>query len=543
MKRTKYILLLLLPAAMIVSCKKSSFVATNINPSTLTTVDPGNQFLAAATHASNDFEYYYDVLRAIMPWMQYTTGSGGNAPSFTNISGNFDYRYGNFYNNIGVPLTDIPHLIDKMTPDQAAARVYENAIASIYKAYYAFYVSDINGSIPYTQAFQARYGGTLTPVYDPQQALFDTLDAQIKDAVAMLESSPSTTQVLYGAYDPFYGDADPLNAGTPSAAAETLNWIKAGNALRLKIAMREIKTDAAHVTAVAQEVLSDANQMASIGDSWVFFAGPSFATQSSNYNPTGFLASETMVDYMLSTADPRLPIYYRKNAAGNYVGCPTNPDITSPSSYQSHFSGNDSAFSPVQHRLFTPDFDEGDGNGVGSGTAFFPYITYAEYCFIRAYLGASGITSDDAATWYGNGVTASIQFYDAMAVGTGIAGYKPVTGGQISAYMGTSAVTYNSGTGLQQIACQAYLDFYREPQEAWSWWKMTGFPNTSSVVPWSALTTGGNPLVLPRRAALNVLPPSDPNYKNQQAAFTQMEADPGFGTPDNAGGRVWWDAP
>ena len=80
MKRTKYIFLLLLPALIMVSCIKNNFVKTNINPSTLTTVDPGNQFLTAATHASNDFEYYYDVLRAIMPWMQYTTGSGGNAP-------------------------------------------------------------------------------------------------------------------------------------------------------------------------------------------------------------------------------------------------------------------------------------------------------------------------------------------------------------------------------------------------------------------------------------------------------------------------------
>jgi hypothetical protein len=543
MKRTKYILLLLLPVFIVLSCKKSSFVDVNIDPSTLITVDPGNQFLSAATHASNDFEYYYDVYRAIMPWMQYITGSGGNAPSFTNVSGNFNYRYGNFYNNVGVPLVDIPHLIAGMSPSNAATRVYESDIAAIYKAYYAFYVSDINGSIPYTQAFQARYGGTLTPLYDAQAALFDTLDNQIKTAVTSLETSQSVTQTLYGAFDPFYGDADPLNSGTPSAAAETLSWIKAGNALRLKIAMRLLARNASQVQSIVTDVLADPNQMASFKDSWVFFAGPAFATQGSNYNPTGFLASETMVNYMLSTSDPRLPIYFRPNSSGHFVGCPTNPDTTSPSSYQGHFSGNDSGFSAVQHRLFTPDFDEGDGNGSGTGVGFFPYITYAEYCFIRAELGQRGVTSDVASTWYANGVTASIQFYDAMGSGTGIAGYKSVTANQISNYLTAPAVAYNPANGLQQIACQAYLDFYRQPQEAWSWWKRTGFPNTSSVVPWSALTTGGTTLVLPRRAALTVLPASDPNYVNQQAAFTQMETDPGFGTPDNAGGRVWWDMP
>ena len=74
--------------------------------------------------------------------------------------------------------------------------VYEVAIAAIFKAYYAFYVSDINGSIPYSQAFQARYGGTLTPVYDPQQELFDTLDLQIKTAVKTLETSQGAEQIL-----------------------------------------------------------------------------------------------------------------------------------------------------------------------------------------------------------------------------------------------------------------------------------------------------------------------------------------------------------
>ena len=117
--------------------------------------------------------------------MQYSTGGAGNGAGFNNPSSHFNYSYGNFYGNVGVPLADIPQLISKMSAADQAARVYENNIASIYKAYYAFYVSDINGSIPYTQAFQARYGGTLTPVYDAQQILFDTLNAQIKKAVTI----------------------------------------------------------------------------------------------------------------------------------------------------------------------------------------------------------------------------------------------------------------------------------------------------------------------------------------------------------------------
>src|SRR6185437_511689 len=197
MKRYKFLFLAMIPAMLTVSCKKSAFVEANINPSTLTSVDPGAQFLYAAVHATNDFETYYDYYRAIMPWMQMITNSAGNAENFTNQSGNFNYRYGNFYGNVGLALSDIPHLVAKMTTAEQAARVDELAIAAIYKAYYAFYVSDINGSIPYSQAFKARYGGTLTPTYGEQKNLFDSLDLQVKTAVNTLEETNESAQTLY----------------------------------------------------------------------------------------------------------------------------------------------------------------------------------------------------------------------------------------------------------------------------------------------------------------------------------------------------------
>jgi len=45
---------------------------------------------------------------------------------------------GIFYGNVGTPLSDIPHLVEKMTTADQANRANEVAIASIYKAYYAF---------------------------------------------------------------------------------------------------------------------------------------------------------------------------------------------------------------------------------------------------------------------------------------------------------------------------------------------------------------------------------------------------------------------
>ena len=527
MKLYKYLLLLSIPVVVGVSCKKSAFVAANEDPSTLTSVDPGAQFLYAASNMPNSFESYYDFLRGIMPWMQYSTGSAGNGLSFNNI-GHFDYRYGQYYGTVGLCLADIPHLIANMTTAQQAARQYEAAVASIYMAYYTFYTSDINGSIPYSQAFLARYGGTLTPVYDTQQSIFDTLDTQIKNAVAVLESSPSTAQVLYGGDDPFYGGA-------------ALEWAKAGNALRLKIAMRQINLNPSVVQTIAQSVLADANQMDTTIDSWVLYVGNAFAVQGGNYDPTGFLASAPVVNFMNTTGDPRIGIFYRKNGAGAYIGSPTNPDTCTSQYYQAIYAQTDTPYSPVQHRLFTPNYNENDGFGVGSGTGFFPALTYAEYCFIRAYLGAKGLTSDMPGIWYNKGVAASIEFYDAQAQSAAISGYKPVTGTQIANYLTQPGVSFSTATAANQIACQAYLDFYKQPSEGWAWWKMTGYPNTTSVIAWEPLTSSSAVNVLNRRAALSVFTTSDANYANQAAAYTQMEANPLFGTPADAEGRVWWD--
>lgn len=526
----------MVPAMLAVSCKKAEFVKANINPSTLTTVDPGAQFLYAAVHATNDFENYYDYYRAIMPWMQMITNSAGNAENFTNQSGNFNYRYGNFYGNVGLALADIPHLIANMTTAQQALRVDEAAIAQIYKAYYAFYVSDINGSIPYSQAFQARYGGTLTPVYDQQQNLFDSLDIQIKTAVATLESTDATNQTMYGGNDPFYG--------TLGNAGEAVAWAKAGNALRLKIAMRSLKRNPSGVAAIVQDVLHDGNQMSAWTDSWVLYVGNAFATSTSNYNPTGFLAAAPLVNFMNANSDPREPIFYRPNVKGQYYGSPTSPDTCQTAYWQNLYKNDADTFSAVQHRLFTPDFDEGDGNGPGSGTGFYPLLTYAEYCFIRADLAARGVTTDNAQNWYTNGVTASIQFYDKQAQNAQIAGYKTVDSAHIANYLKAPGVLWSSANATQLIACQAFIDFYRQPSEAWAWWKRTGYPNTTSVIQWSTLSSNGAVSTLNRRVALTLLPTSDANYANQQAAYTQMESDPIFGSsPSDAQGRVWWDMP
>ncbi len=108
-------------------------------------------------------------------------------------------RYGRLYNGVGDrSVRSGTTGIEKLDAAEQPRYVHMIQIAHILKAYYAFYVSDIYGSIPYSEAFQGRYGGTLQPKYDTQQELFARLDSELKTAVATLKATPTVTQIAVG---------------------------------------------------------------------------------------------------------------------------------------------------------------------------------------------------------------------------------------------------------------------------------------------------------------------------------------------------------
>jgi len=519
-------------AGAFTSCKKSAFVEDNIDPNTLYSVRPEDQFLAATIGVEDDFEAYYDDYRRIMWWMQMSTDARGNRKNFTRDVSNFNTRYGKiFYGRVGPRLADIPQLISKMPADQQEAYLYEKSIAQIFLSYYAFYVSDINGSIPYTEAFQARYGGTLTPKYDTQSDLFATLDTQLKDAVAALKSTPSVPQKSYGINDQFFkGDVS--------------KWIKTGNAARLRIAMRMIKVDVNRVKTIVNDVLaSGADQMSSVEDSWVFVAPGNSFGGGGNFNPVGMRAPKPTLDFMVAKADPRLRLFYSRNLEGQYVGSYTNPD--SVAAHAAFYAKGDTAVSTINYRLFDATAQDVAGTAPAVvGNNFYPLITYADVCFMRAELAARGITNEDAAAWYNAGVTGSIKFYDVHAKDANVEGYAPVTDAEIAAYLAMPDIAYNPAKGLDQIASQAYINFYKNPNEAWALYKRTGLPNASSVLSLPVLTSDGAVNPIPRRAPLGLLDATSPNAENRKAAYDEMAQDPGFGQdPNDAFGRVWWDKP
>lgn len=542
------------------SCEEE-LIEANKNPDVLTEIAPENQLLSATLSIhGQDFEAYYDYYRRIMPWMQYVTPLNGNGINFTNNVDNFSQRYSRLYTGVGDALTDVEQLVADLPAEEQGRYVHMIAMSRILKAYYTFYVSDIYGSVPYSDAWQARYGGTLTPEYNSQQELFGQLDADIEAAIGTLKSSPAAPQIALGNYDQYYrGDVQA--------------WVRAANALRLKIATRLIKRDASKVQAIAQEVLSQpaADLMSSNQQGWVFSTTAAFVS-GGNWNPDGLYATKPVVDFMWSKGDPRIDAFFAPNnysqaniddliaegeleagtteAPRRYFGSFTSPDEAVAPANQAWYdartatiNGTDvrvDTLSLIQRRLFQPSFDE--GNGAGDGLVNIPVITYAEFCFIRAELAARNLTTDIAADWYNAGVTASLRWYDEIATEGKLTNYTALTDGEVTAYLAQPGVAFDATKAIEQIASQSYLHFFRQPAEGWAIWKRTGFPNTTSVLPLADMRSNGASIQIPRRAPLPVLNETSINFQNQKAAYDEMAATAGFGAgPADAFGRVWWD--
>lgn len=541
------------------ACSKDKFAQINTDEEKLATVAPEGQFLNAIVNMHNgDFEYYYDFYRTILPFTEMTVANGGNTANFIgDNTGNANNRYGYYYSKVGNNLVNVIHLIESMSEEEQAKYVYEKAIAQVLNVYYAWYVSDINGSIPYTEAFQARYGGTITPKYDTQEELYNIWDQELKAIVTTLTSTPTTSQSSYGNNDLYY-------------KGNITKWAKCANSLRLKIASRLSKVAPAKFQSIATEVLASGVLFESNEDDLILVAGNTF-TSGGNWNPLGFHASKSLIDFMLTNSDPRLRVFYQQNDyskenfdsavsqgalpagsvynANRYVGAFSSPDAVSanPTWFRTrkiiNGEGNEQnldTVSLIQYRLFQAEYSY--NNLAGTGYTSFPLLTYADICFLRAEMAAKGIAGADAEGWYYKGVEASIKRYDIMASAAKLPDYKAVTSDEITDYKNSAGVKYDAANAEALIASQAFLNYYKNPNEAWAILKRLGMPNATTPLVLEVMKASGVVQVIPRRAAINVANETNLNIANNKAALAEMAANPDFGEgPSDIFGRVWWD--
>ncbi|BAV07200.1 Starch-binding associating with outer membrane [Filimonas lacunae] len=186
------------------------------------------------------------------------------------------------------------------------------AIANILSVWIYQVLADCYGNVPYSQALAGL--DDFTPVYDDAATIYDSLVKKLDAQVALLDTA-----------------AGGFRSGELIYNSDVAQWKKLANSLKLRIGLRMLggtevnaakaKTiiEAAATAGVLNGTDDDAlfPYLASVGDQFPF------NEQSGTGISNEFVASETLVKYMQSVNDPRLPVYVRPSSDDKaYVGKP-----------------------------------------------------------------------------------------------------------------------------------------------------------------------------------------------------------------------------
>lgn len=544
-----YIIMAAFISLFISSCTKD-FETTNVNPNVVADVDVRLLFTSPllAMQTSRGSEYWNEGFTHFLSACQLVTGQS-YAVSTTGVNS----RYSLFYTSVLPNLVEMRRIIGLNADKEKYEQI--NAITYIPQVMMALKVSDMNGSIPYTEANKGRDEAKYSPKYDNQESLYNTWLKELSDAINILQKN-SANQVSFGDNDVFY-------------RGDVTKWIKLANSLKLRMAARYQNQDAAKATQIFKEVMSDAiGPLGSTSDQLVHTNPTYYPFGVDGYNIDIYsrhFAVGTAVEFLKSCDDPRLGIYYDKNSLlGSFKDTLTkyskklpawinmnDPKIMyqgGPADFQSNPSVSTYFVNPldaggpnryqlistVNRKFFAPTVDR------GSGTVIDVMFTYAEVClqiaeFIQKGYGTGVNTMGTVADWYDKGIRASVKTMNEIAVGAGSTSYSNIDA-MIDAQLENPKVKLDGTNDLEKIYIQSLLNFYRDPNEAFTLARRTGYPKFNSTL--LARETISD--VLPRRWW--TLDPGEVNRANWNAAMTEQGFTPNDFTVIKLNTeRIWFD--
>lgn len=351
------------------------------------------------------------------------------------------------------------------------------AIARILKAYYYWIVTDYWGDVPYSQSLK----GNSDIAYDKQSAIYPALLAELKAAVAQFDAGTTVKgDVIY--------------------SGSTAKWTKFANSLRMMMALRLSKVDAATGKAEFAAALATGSFIDASADNFtVNYPGGAFSNPwYNNYLTRKDQGVASFVTGMQTTnADPRaaafgsssvgIPYGLTRDLASAFVGANPTWAYVLPASKRA-------ANSPVI------------------------VLSSSQLKFARAEAAKLGWTSESAATLYANGVKENMTDWGVF------------TQTAYDAYM--LKVALNGTDDLKLINTEAYLAFYPNGFQGWSNWRRSGFP---VLTPTTYAANASKQI--PRRYMYGTREYST-NSKNVTAAAANYTGADGVNSSD---AKVWWD--
>lgn len=552
MKKIRYSILGLLVGAMTLftSCE-TDFEDINKSPATVYTVDPvtflHNVQLQASTAGSTWMDSYATKIR----WMQYCSNIWGySQTNFTDIGiGGSMYSE---YNEMGSYATHIKHYIEENMPEELGSYSDLIEVSRIMLIYKGIQTSDTYGSLVYSEGWGTKNGNPdmVTPAYQTQEELYSVWNTELKDAISSLGASSGQKSIAN--YDLAY-------------AGDTGKWIKAANALRLRIALRLLKRAPETAKSIAAEVLGSGNIFQDLDDSFILYFDNNWTTKGDWHSVIDMdRAATPFMNYLTKYDDPRKRLFFQPNNLtpaniAQYNSEQTDPANQIPTDMTQWEGGTVSfderatdpgylnrvmadgtdmrAMNKPQTRLWKGAQDGGSGGGWA------PLLTYADFCFMASEFVLEGVNSARSAQeWYEEGVRASLKQWSEVAQYCQINGYEAITDGEVDDFMAQTDIAWNPAIAKEQIYSQSWVEHFKNNNESWAMWRRTGFPNqTSTVVTFDPVMVLGQEQDVPRRKKFSQPAEGTANYLNIIEGLETMAADPEFGNLDNEFGRLWWD--
>lgn len=392
-----------------------------------------------------------------------------------------------FWNYMYVSLHNLDKIIALNNQDAAnPAAKNQNAIASILKVWLYQVLADTYVNVPYSQAL--KEGENITPAYDSQEAIYTSLIDTLQQQITALDPA-----------QPTFTSGDVIYNG------DVAKWRTLGHSLLLRLAIRI--ADAAPEKAKSIIEAHYQSAMTSNEDNAEFAylntAPNKFPLNDSEREVLDFFVSTTLVDYMKSTNDPRLPVYARPaKGTGQITGLIYG------------ISANDPTRLPPENYSYP-------GTRIYSATMPGILMTYPEVAFILAEAAARGWSvGQAAAVWYEAGIRASMAYWD-------------VTSG-VDEYV--ASVPYTAGDWKNVIGTQKWLALYPQGFQAWFERLRLDFkkPNGDSlfISPFSG-SLDQNVSFVPSRLTY----PLGEQTQNA-AAYEKASSDIGG---DTKASKSWWD--
>ncbi len=353
------------------------------------------------------------------------------------------------------------------------------ALARILKAYYFWWITDIWGDLPYSQALKGN--GNIP--YDKQETVYPALISELKAAVAQFDNGLGPKgDIVYG------GDVS--------------KWKKFANSLRMLMALQMSKVNpGVGKTEFAAALADPAGSIADNTDNaTLVYPGGNYQNPFYNYyniiQRDDYSVAKTIMDTLSAYGDRRINVY-----GSSTVGFPYG--LTRDNAVA--FANSNTNYA----RLLHPSVRNETDPVVVLGAAHI-LLARAEAAFL-------GWTSENVTTLYNQATDQSWRqwgVYDATAY---------------AAYIGSPKVDLSAGDAYRKIATQEWLTWYPNGVRGWSVWRRTGYPVLTPAP--------GQPNPIPRRIPYG---PNEPqlnptNYAAAAANYTGADGQ------NSQFAKVWWD--